>query len=311
MKNLKILFFYPIHIVKKIFIKYISDEPFADYYNKFVVEEGEYFVYTFINIPNISSFPKGDILYLETDEDKSGNLIFEKFGLKHYEPDKGYIAFDDSDLTFNPGEINSQFTNIRPLNSQFISNQVSLTFPGKYWTSDLVIYNDLSDNSTITVPDLPLVNYKIKYTGRYQTNYQYDYAFKDVLLEPGNDCEIIHKEPVKLISPIENAVNINNSTDFIISDDNTPGIFIIDVIMYYENGYEDLILRFFTSRRTFKFSDLTVRGFEFSPNRKYKWCAFKLPEYQSIDELVSSHYITDERYNSLQLSEMRTFFTGP
>lgn len=302
--------FPPVSSSKKIFIKLISDDNFIQYNNVFYIDEGTSFQEISIVMPDDYYYPSGDIILLEADEDINGNLNFEKFGIKHINGYQ-YCTFNDSDLAYDPPETLSHFTNVRPHNTNIADNRVLISFPGKFISSDLVLYNSLDDVSDITIPQLPFNNYKIKFTGTYKTNYPYDIAFKNVLLDPGNDCEIIHKEPVQLSEPPDEEINVNGLTEFKISDDNTTGIFIIDLILFYENNYENKILRYFTTKKSFKFSDLTVRGFEFSPNSKYKWCAYKLPEYQNIDELLSTPYFTDNRYNSIQISGMRTFYTGP
>jgi hypothetical protein len=300
----------------KMFAKFISNEIY--YQNKYIyaLHKGDSLLYLELAVPrtNRNEILNGHIMIIEAENWHSNNQInFKRFGLKQADSIYDYctVKFSEAELGNDPQEVNTNFKNIAPQGAYSSRNNlIAISFTGYSGSNDLILYRQIYDEETLPIPILP-INYQIKYTGTYMGGGMYyeQYAFKYVLLEPGQSGTIIHKEPISLLYPGDKDSNVNGSTEFRINDNEPGGIYMYDFVFYTQLANRKF--RLFSSSKQLKFSDITARGFESIPNGRYFWWVSKLPEFQDVNDLLNTPYVTDPKFNSLQMSERRTFYTGP
>lgn len=296
---------------RSFYLKVISEDRFYQERYKYYLGPGDTIVALWFEYPaGIEKF-SGKIMYLQEEITGNYQLEFTGYGIKSLEEAvNDRIEFTEDDISYDPPEVTKTFRNTVPGESFEYRSKASLNFAGCDNGSDLVLYEGLRDGDQFTMPLLPLSNLNYKYVGGYQTGAYFGFAFKEVILNPADEMNIIHKTPLSIISPEANAVNITGNSVFKITDDNSPGVYMYEFVVMRE-GALYRYLRYYTAKKELKFSDITCRGFEMQPNSEYKWWVYKLPGFTNIDELLAVHYLRDSRYNDLELSENRTFNTGP
>lgn len=290
--------------------------------NKFYIPEREYhqlyegdsILYHVIKMresenPNIVI---GSLMIFEVDiTGGPANMNYKRFGIKAEDTinDNRTIVFTEEELLYDIQETQVTYRNTPPAGRNSGGNKIAITFPGYEKNNDIEMYNSLPDEHTMNIPLLP-IEHKMKYTGQYNGGMFYEKAFKTKIFEPGESGEIIHNEPITLVTPADGDSLLYGSSEFKINDNEPGGIYLYE-FMQIINFYEYKILRFFTGRKELDLSEITCRGFERQPNTRYYWTVCKYPEYQNTGEFLSTIYFYDTRYNSTQMTERRTFYTGP
>ena len=294
-----------------IYLKVISEQKFFQERYMYTRGPDDTLIYIWFTCPEENETFSGKLIYLEEEHKGGYKLDFPKYGIKSLEESvNDRIEFTESDISFDPPEITKTFRNTIPEGTYEYQSRAALNFEGYYSNSDLIIYDGVRNGSEITMPLLPLSNLKYKFTGSYQTGAYYGNAFRDIIRQPQDEINIVHKIPVSLVSPEDNAVNITGYNVFSINDDNSPGVFIYEFIVIH-NFEAARFLKYYTTRRELKFSDITCRGFEKQPNSLYYWWVYKLPGFANIDSLLTVHYLKSPGYNNVELSRVRSFTTGP
>ncbi len=297
--------------IRTFYLKVISEDKFYQQNYKYVIGPGDTLVGVWFHYPDITRKFSGKIMFLQEEVTEERMLEFPKYGIKSLdEVTFDRIEFTESDISYDPQEVTRTFRNSVPEGSYDYRSIVSLTFGGHDNGSDMNIYEGIRNGMEFTMPLLPLNDLRYKYIGGYQTGAYMGYASKEVVLNPGDEVNIIHKAPPAIISPEDNAVNIYGNDVFKINDDNQQGVYIYEFVVLRNFGvYKHL--KYYTTKKELKFSDITCRGFEMQPNSTYYWWVYKLPGFQDIDKLLAVHYLKDSRYNDLELSQVRSFTTGP
>ena len=172
----------------------------------------------------------------------------------------------------------------------------------------MIIFDGLPDDYNIPIPLLP-VNFKIKYTGTYYGGSFFEYALKYKYFNPGENGIINHSEPISLSYPADKDSIISGNTVFKITDNYTGGVYMYEFYSLH-SSLDSKFFRLFTTRTEVNFSDIISRGFEFIPYSRYYWWVSKLPEFQDVNDLLNSPYVTNTKYNSTQMTERRTFISG-
>ncbi len=291
------------------FVNFISDFNYLQEANQFTMRTGDSIMYCFLQVPVhiYSTYFSGKIIIFEAENWRNkGNINYKRFGYK--ESDSLYrdstIVFTESDLEYDLPDILTSFSNTPPAGRNG-NSLVSISFPGYSKSADLVLVGGTTDNFDFIIPALPLDN-NVRFTGTYDGGNYLDRAFKSELFELGDNCVITHKEPISLVSPAYGDSNVTGSTIFKIYDDQPGGVYVYE----FNSGYTGP-LRIYTIRKDLKFSEILTRGFVWRPNTQYIWFVRKFPGFANVDELLSSPYTLNPKYNATQSTEPRYFYTGP
>lgn len=298
-----------------LFVKFISNESYAQHKYIYSVHEGDSVLFLELAIPrtNGNYIINGHIMIIEAENWPYNNQInFRRFGFKAADSiyDYSTVKFSEAELDNDPQEIFTNFKNIVPQGYYISRNKVAISFTGYNGSNDLTLYNQIYDDENLPIPILP-INYQIKYTGKYRAGgiYYTQDAFRYILLKPGESGTVIHKEPISLLYPEDGDSNVSGSSEFRIIDNEPGGIYMYDFVFYTQHANRRF--RLFSASKQLKFSDITARGFESIPNSRYLWWVSKLPEFEDVNDLLKTPYVTDPKFNSVQMSQNRTFFTGP
>lgn len=297
--------------IRTFYLKVISENKFFQERYKYTIGPDDTLINIWFICPLENETFTGKLIYLEEELTPGYKLEFTRYGIKTIDESvNGRIEFTESDISIDPEEVTETFRNNIPAGTGEYRNRAALNFEGYYNNSDLIIYGGILNGSEITLPLLPLENLKYKFTGSYQTGAYYGNAFREVVLNPGDEINIVHKTPVSLVSPEDNATNITGYSVFRINDDNSSGVFLYEFVLIHD--FEAArFLKYFTESKELKFSDITCRGFEKQPNSKYFWWVYKLPGFPKIDSLLAVHYLQSPNFNNVELSNVRMFTTGP
>jgi len=110
-----------------------------------------------------------------------------------------------------------------------------------------------------------------------------------------------------LISPEDNALNVNYNTIFSFSKDSPQGIYNIR-LMYLKNGLY-FSRTIYLNSETFRLSPLSDTLYNIPDITECSWSVMKITGYQNTDDFVSIPPGINPKYNELLASEQRTFTT--
>lgn len=242
-----------------------------------------------------------------------GIKSFDKFGVKDitlYTGSNPNIRFTEQDVSYNPKEITMPFSIQFSGNYEDFYSLSSINFHGMNHNSELeIFYPEEYHSGYIIVPELPGLDYKIKFT-----NYLYYYddlrrtqpSIKWVYVNPRESISLQHNETIKLILPANGEGVITDTTKFIFTDSEPGGIYVY----YITNNspfYSRIHLNIATEKYPLEFKDFKTRGVTFKPNETYYWSVKKYPGYKSIDEFTSRKIIEDTTYSSIPSSANHYF----
>lgn len=286
---------------KKSIIIFISGELNRNIYSR--GDEGDSVSICAIDVQTGKNSISGRVIYLEMTVDNYHNLSCEKFGIKDTIINltkETEFTFTENEITYNPAEYimdikisvpEGLYTNYRNLYLNFGNNK------------DADVYLDNAYTNCM-IPVIENLDYKIKIEDR-AIGEEGILSQKWVYVNPGENAEINHNKPPEPELPINEAVNVTDSTTFKIRDDSEPGIY--EIIFW--NSSEPQIC-FFTNRKEFRLEELQAGFWFLRRNTLYYWKVIKLAGYNSIDEFISQPFINDNRCNSLMYSNIFHFTTS-
>lgn len=255
---------------------------------------------------------EGKLIFLQyTIYDYATVWSYEKFGVKDITLNSGItnpeVTFTNEDVEFNPNELHPTF-NIHLSNGfTHLNSYVSLVFPGMEYNSILEIpsyyYNETS--GYLTIPELPGIDYKIKFTNYASFSSNYFTSKKWEIVDPGENIDMIHNKTISLQQPLHNEKNVNDNTVFSIHDDLPGGIYVFRILVATITDFQEISI--VTDRNSIYFKDFKTWNYQFKPNIEYEWGVFKYPGYKNIDDFASSKYTEDTLQRIIPASEMFTF----
>ena len=298
----------------RIYTKLLTDKFYIPEREYHQLHEGDSILYHVIKMreEEYSHNVIGSLMIFEVDiTGGPANMNYQRFGIKAKDTinDNNTIVFTEEELQYDIPETQVTYRNIPPAGRNSSGNKIAVTFPGYEKNNDIEMYNSLPDEFTMNIPLLP-IEHKMKYTGQYNGGSFYERAFKTKIFDPVESGEIIHNEPITLVAPADGDSLLYGLSEFKINDNEPGGIYLYEFIQIISYS-EFRILRFITGRKELRLADITCRGFERQPSTRYYWTVCKYPGYQNTGEFLSTIYFYDTRYNSTQMTERRTFFTGP
>jgi len=291
------------------FYKFITDANCTSKSGSYQLNHGDSLIRCFIELPYLSREPvSGEIIIFKSKDYPSANIDFRNFGYKKIDSlnDYSIIKFTEEELTYDIPETSVHFRNITPAGRNGRISSVKLCFYPLEPKNELTLYQNVYNEGDFTIPILPMEN-KIKLTGSYDGGSYWNEGFAYKYVQIGENAEIVHKEPISLVDPPEGDSNINSSTVFRINDPESGGVFMYEFIKV--SSYEHAILRIFSQSKELSFNDVFCRGFEYTPNMIYRWSVIKYSEFSGIDDFVSIPFTMNPKYNSVQASQRRTFYT--
>jgi hypothetical protein len=294
---------------RALILKFISDQ---------FHEQDEYFfpysygTYAWLTIESLQSQPtiKGKLIYLEGNGGSYQIFSYKKFGIKDVilETGEEEVTFTQEDINFDPEE--REMTIYSPGNGQLQNNYTKALIYIDNVYNEIELDVDWGPYSYFTVPVLPKLNYDIKIEDQLSGS-DWERSTKWIHLQPGEDATIQHDQCPAIISPVNNAAGITDTTVFSVSDNTGPGIYQYSFWLMQDSTFSSFQYDIYTDKKNFSFRDLTKREFKVPPNVKFRWKVYKIPNFNSIDELVSYPYVIDGRYTSLANSKEFKFTTAP
>lgn len=268
-------------------------------------------MHIWVNIMNGKNRIEGKLIFLQyTIYDYATVWSYEKFGVKDITLHSGYsneITFTNEDIEYNPEEIYQEF-NIQ-ISNEFTNFQssVSLVFPGMEFNSTLEIPSNYFGESYgyITIPELPGIDYKIKFTNSASVTSNYISSKKWEIVDPGESINMVHNKTISLQQPLNNEKNVNDNTVFSLHDDLPGGTYVFRILSATFQDFQEISI--VTDRNSIYFKDFKTWGYQFRPNIQYHWGVFKYPGYKNIDDFASSKYPEDTLLKIIPASEMYNF----
>jgi hypothetical protein len=262
-----------------------------------------------IALPEDKSSISGKLIYFEGFPDEQGGFYrCDKFGIKEitlYEGDNSTIVFDPAEINYDPVEIFSYVNISLPLNFSFNSSYISLSIPGYSACSDLIINYLRFQNQYVSIPILNHLGFKIKVHSIYTTTgglgdiWQY--------FDAQSNINLMHQKTFDLLTPADEEINISDSTTFEISDNSTlPAICGFNLIYGWNKT-----ARVYTNKRSIKFSDFRSWNLSFLSGTSYLWSVRKFPNFNSVDEFLSTPYIINKNFSHVESVKNHIFKTKP
>lgn len=241
----------------------------------------------------------------------NGVRRFENFGYKNLVLGSGYqeIFFSSQDISYNPNEIPCKFSVDVQNTYDFWYSVVEMKFKDMHENSNLEL--DLLDNPIggyYIVPELPEIEYKIKFIGMAgnPTNFR-NFSKQWVYKNPGEDTHLDITRTLEIQSPANGEKNITNNSSFIFTDPEPQGIYIYQIS---KERYFGNTANIITTSNNLKLSELSTRLFKFESNKTYYWFVKKYPGYESVDEFASGRLKPDTLFNKIPCSEVYSFTTN-
>ncbi|MEZ4690425.1 MAG: hypothetical protein R3A12_09680 [Ignavibacteria bacterium] len=222
----------------------------------------------------------GKLILLAYKLNSFGNIYsYENFGLKtDISINAGLIyniTFDSSEIAFDPGEEIISGTVIPTPEYNETGSEFVLSFTGKQ-IHDINGSNSFGGASGILydliVPTglpVPYTTYVLK---EFWNGQNYSGEFFPVYLNSPNTYEM--KLPPELITPENNAANVNDAVMFSFSEGTGKGIF--EIFLYDRSN--NIHYRIFTASNNFTLKDFDQSGFGSVSNHEFEWIV-KKPEF--------------------------------
>jgi len=296
--------------ISRFFYKLVSETISLEIEGSFQLSPGDSIGSCYIYVPYESIHSvSGDLVIFKAEQNTTGEIDFQNFGFKKIEnlTPGVMISFAKEELTYDIPETIVHFQNIPPAGRGGYIKSIKLCFYPLVQSNELTIYRYFPNQGDISIPILPL-DHKIKLTGSYRGGNYWEDGFVYKYLNVGENAIVTHKDPIELVDPPDLDSNINFSTVFRIYDNETGGVYMYQFIQI-TNHYISKKLRIFSQNKELTFEDVFCRGFEYKPNTLYYWSVIKYPEFLGIDDFTSSPYSINPKYNSVQASVSRTFYT--
>lgn len=287
-----------------VLIKFVSEDYFSEGHNNL----GR----VTIALPEDKFSISGKLIYFEGLKDGEGGFIrCDKFGIKDitlYEGDNSTIVFDPGEINYDPAEF---FTDVNISLPQSFSclSRVSLSIPGYSGSSDLIINYLGCGNRFISIPLLDHLGFKIKVHSWYSPYLTFGEISEGEVwkyFDAQNSINLVHNESFALLSPADDEINITDSTTFEISDNSAlPAVY--EFVLFF--GHKTA--RVYTNKRSIKFSDFRSWNFSLLPGTSYLWNVRKFPNFNSVDEFLSTPYVINKNYSHVESVSGRIFKTKP
>ena len=295
-------------------IKFISTDPFTDYFGGQIIDSFNNSAYHTINFPINKNSISGKILFLLVTAENYGSMSIEKYGEKNVTLEANtnpLITFTDDDINFNPGRGIVEY-DIKSEEYWSDITMLYLSFEGYNISSDIRLYESLHAHyGTLTVPLKLKSDFKLKLYNVYSLRPGYGDANQEkwAFCYPGETIFLDNTTQPLLISPESNE-KISDSTTFAFNSQLTSGISFVQ--FYYGNSENDWSIQiYFTSKNKFTFGELKNYGLIFKPNIEYLWWVKQPYGFSSVDEFVSAPYSSNPNYNGIICSDVGYFRTPP
>lgn len=291
-------------------IKFISNDNYTQFDD--YVLNGSEFNFN-VGIMNDKQEIEGKLIFLQFKTYYEIDA-YVKFGIKDVVLHRGSqnIYFSEEDVKYNPGEIYSSF-NLQLSNEyNYWNSYVDFIFPGMNPNSEIRLHDSYENYNFgyFVVPELPMLNYKVKVTNYARTKHIiYTQSYSQVW-EYGNPGEVIylfHNKTIELLSPANNQINVNDTTKFIFNDTEPGGVYVYKISPDSHFDYHKLNI--ITDKYLLTLKDFKTWGYHFTPNTTYYWGVIKYPGYRNIDEFASTQLKEDTVYKKIPASEWFTFTT--
>lgn len=271
---------------------YVS-EPLADSIN------------TIVYLPEGQNTISGKIYFFEWTYAENEITSYDNYGVKDIVLHPGGntpLTFESSDL-LNPGEVTVP-ASVHFKEGFFLQNSITVLNITAGEKQHQIAISDLYEpTGTVLVPLINTPELKIRMYSHY-SNLTREGGYQWIAVNPGAPLVMKHNETIHQLLPVNRQSNITDTTTFLISDDDEPAI--------YEHILEGRnILKFYTNKKSLKFSDFRSRDFIITPFTQYYWSVKKYASYSSNDEFVTKPYLWNDRDTYIETSRSQYFFTAP
>jgi hypothetical protein len=261
-------------------------------------------------LPNESSI-EGKLLYLECEGDPWEINSYKKYGIKDvtlYTQANNEITFSQNEVSFDPEEKYSEIISTGQSSEMYHDYTGSYLYIKNIHNEIRLENNILGNYSYFTLPVLPDLDYSIKIEDA-AIGQEGQHSSKWIYIQPGENATIMHEQWPAIISPVNNAADITDTTTFMISDNLGPGIY--QYSFRQDSTHQSIYFDIYTEKKSFKLKDIISKGIIIPPNIRFRWWVNKVPNFNSMDEFVSTPFVLDDKYTSLQNSKMFKFTTAP
>lgn len=297
----------PISTNEVYFIGFISENDFSCSPYIFTYEDSTANLQ--VMIPNYQQEINGFVYVMRVSQGYYYPLSYDKFGYKQVQikiAKRTYLNFSEDDLNYN---INERYLayNINGLPDGYFYNDIILTFKSFSYSSNIKLnFQPLTSRSSLVlVPtDLPIdFRFQIKSTGRDNTTYPYNE--KVIYTEKEENPVINHYNFINLISPANNAANIDENTELISESPLSSNC--VNVFNVYSNDTNSI--NYCTTSKSIKIKELIDAGLVMYKNTLYRWYVSQLYPFNSTNDLCTGNYM--QRYTDGLTSRINKFISKP
>jgi hypothetical protein len=236
---------------------------------------------------------------------------YEKYGIKDFtfESSETEVTFTEADINFNPEERVMEIYSPGMGEMKHFYSEAYLYLDNIY--NEIKLDADYYANYSIfTVPVLPNLKYDIKIKDVLRGN-DWEQSTKWIHLQPGENATIIHDPSPEIVTPVNNATGITDTSLFIISDNYEQGIYQYSFWIMQDSTFSSFAYDIYTDKKSFRPRELIGDKFKLPPMQQFRWRVYKISNFNSMDEFVSTPYVLDSRYTSLANSKEFKFTTAP
>ena len=246
--------------------------------------------------------------------DNSGNILsYDKYGEKSISVSNGLpgrIVFNENDLNTNPADTSISGYVLLPSGFQITNKYIGMN---RYPFANLFEFGELNNvvnisgtNYTVFIPALNggIYRYYILIGIQNQTSYNSGMKLAEINL---NNVNIVGFNTFpSLLSPEDNAQNVNYDTKFTFSKDTPLGIYEIRIDYVTSNSYT-ANRYIYTGTESNNINLLSDTSFNFMRNSPCFWNVTKYTGFNDIDDFISLPPAKNQKYREYLSSTTRTF----
>jgi hypothetical protein len=220
---------------RMLFLKFVSDDYHLQF-SDFPFRYGSNAVFD-VYILSAQTSVAGKLIYLECEEYYPSIYSYKRYGIKNVvlNPNNhNVITFSPEEINIDPEESYTGITSVSQIGMHNDYTQSYLFFDNN--NNELRLEWDHGNYSQFTVPVLPKLNYDIKIKD-VSIGEQDERSEKWIHLQPGENATIIHDPCPTIITPVNNATNITDTTMFFVEDNTGPGIYGFDFLFEIDSSH--------------------------------------------------------------------------
>ncbi|MFZ1320828.1 MAG: hypothetical protein WAT71_04665 [Ignavibacteria bacterium] len=260
-----------------------SDKEYTNIYSTLISSNQN----AILQVPVFNNVIKGKIYVLTYKADSSYRIIsYENYGvspdIEVSNGDAVNYTFTIDQLSLNPGE--KVVECIIETNNIVSFGNFYLTFsPKNYIYTNTTFFSQLLESKFhVKIPTgIPDAFYSIIYYNIGNTD-------GNISLDPNTSNYLKLNSPCELLSPANNAVNVNNNTTLTFSTGEGSGVY--EIYLYNNTSFITTNYRIFTSENNFTLKGLEEAGYENFSGDNFTWLVLKKGTFSSLNDYAVNKF---------------------